>query len=361
MNTAWETLITAAIRAPSGDNRQPWRFEIDPAAGKLSILLDPDRDPSLINAGQRFARIALGAAWENVERTARHQRWDLTETAISGASIDLECRWGAVPTAPLDPLIIRRASNRRVYDARALDSSLQHLLAKQTPERHGVTTHWVFDRQRIQSLAELIAAADGVMFGHPSLRQAILANIRFDAPRAAEVDEGLSLASLEASAAQRWALRYLCQLPQSFLKLTGALQIFAYHAQKLVASASGLCLAVASDTRATTDVYVGKAMQQAWLALTAAGLAAQPMMSLLVLENLHDHPDTQLVPALGKCRLAELREALRRLVPEIGAGRPAFLLRFGYAPPPSGRTGRLDWQMVTAQVPAAALPVSHSS
>jgi hypothetical protein len=90
-------------------------------------------------------------------------------------------------------------------------------------------------------------------------------------------------------------------------------------------------------------------MQRAWLALTEEGLAAQPMMSLLVLENALEHGPPVLVAALGRDRVSALGEQLRSLVPEIGPGRPAFLLRFGYAPAPGGRTGRLPLDAVTTR------------
>jgi len=65
-----ESLVAAALRAPSGDNTQPWRFQIDPRTGRVSLFLDESRDPSPMNAGQRMARIALGAAFENLLRAA---------------------------------------------------------------------------------------------------------------------------------------------------------------------------------------------------------------------------------------------------------------------------------------------------
>src|SRR5262245_33348691 len=68
-------LLAAAVRAPSGDNTQPWRFFVVPSKGLLSILLDEDRDRSPMNAGQRMARIAVGAAVENVLRTASRIGW----------------------------------------------------------------------------------------------------------------------------------------------------------------------------------------------------------------------------------------------------------------------------------------------
>jgi hypothetical protein len=67
---------------------------------------------------------------------------------------------------------------------------------------------------------------------------------------------------------------------------------------------------------------------------------------LLVLENACEHGDAALVESLGRSTLAALRDEFRALVPEIGGWRPAFLMRFGFAPAPSGRTGRLPMHVV---------------
>src|SRR5262249_42555471 len=81
-------LISAAVRAPSGDNTQPWRFKIDAKAGRITVAVDETRDPSPMNAGQRMARIAAGAALENILRTAQHNHWDAEpHTEAEGAII----------------------------------------------------------------------------------------------------------------------------------------------------------------------------------------------------------------------------------------------------------------------------------
>src|SRR5437588_12772428 len=69
-----EALMTAAVRAPSGDNTQPWRFSVDSGRGRIAIDVDPARDPSPMNAGQRMSRIAVGAALENMLRTLDKNR-----------------------------------------------------------------------------------------------------------------------------------------------------------------------------------------------------------------------------------------------------------------------------------------------
>ena len=79
------------------------------------------------------------------------------------------------------------------------------------------------------------------------------------------------------------------------------------------------------------------------------------MMALLVLDNVLEHGSPALVKALGRDRLTTLVGDFRALVPETGGGRPAFLMRFGFAPAPSGRTGRRPIQAVIDGVGAGRM------
>lgn len=352
MNAALRTLLTAAQRAPSGDNTQPWRFAVDEAAGRIELILDPSRDPSPMNAGQRMARLAIGAALENMLHTADHHGWEVCCEMPERSRALAEVRLVNTEPSPGDvaPFVAARLTNRRPYDARPLPSDVMARLLAATPELHGIRTHWLADRHRLVDLAALIGRADAVMFGNTDMRRAFLANVRFDRPAGEPVDLGLSLDSLELSASDRLALRCLRGLPNWTVRLGGSARLFAAHGQRLATSASGLCLLVAPDNRSRTDVLVGRALQRAWLALTAEGLAVQPMMSLLVLESVAEHAEHCERMRLNPEELAELRHQLRALAPEIGTGRPAFLLRFGYAPPPRGRTGRLPLAAVTTEI-----------
>jgi hypothetical protein len=178
------------------------------------------------------------------------------------------------------------------------------------------------------------------------MRRAFLSKVRLDTAPGEVVADGLSSSSLELSIFDRWALRVIRRAPDRWLRLIGVSRVFAAKARRLVESSSGLCLVMARDDGEETDLLVGRAMQRAWLTLTAEGLAVQPMMSLLVLENACEHGDAALVESLGRGTLAALRDEFRALVPEIGGWRPAFLMRFGFAPAPSGRTGRLPMHVV---------------
>jgi hypothetical protein len=349
MRNAVDSLLAAAVKAPSGDNTQPWRFRVDEQG--RSILAEPDhsRDPSPMNVGGRMSRIALGAALENILRAARGLGLDAElapapPPAMASVRLNGEAGEGAAPAVAA---LAGRVTNRKAYDARPVAPDILEGLRGDTPDLDSVSTHWIVGADRLKDLGMVIGRADGTMFGDPSMRRGFLANVRFDAPDLEAVDEGLSLGSLELSGTDRVSLQVMKRVPDWFLKLGGASKVFASKARALVASSSGLCLVVAPDGADWTDLVVGRAMQRAWLSLASRGLAAQPMMSLCVLENARENGDEALRSALGERNLAEIRDAFRALVPEIGDGRLAFLMRFGFAPPPTGRTGRLAPPAVT--------------
>src|SRR5207237_1010421 len=108
-----------ATRAPSGDNTQPWLFLIDEAAQRIDVHLDTSRDTSPMNRGQRMARMALGAALENLLRTAQENDWEARlddghETAL--ASVQL---LGEAPQeVKISRTVANRVTNRRLYDSR---------------------------------------------------------------------------------------------------------------------------------------------------------------------------------------------------------------------------------------------------
>ena len=347
-------LLEQACRAPSGDNTQPWAFAIDADTGRVAFRVDESRDPSPMNAGQRMARIAVGATLENLNQVATGLGWGVEFEAATPPDLAVvRLTPGSPGGGKPDGTITARATNRRIYDRGVVPADVLDGLRNDAPTFERIEAHWVVERDRIGALADLIGRADALMFGEPTMRLAFLAKVRFDAPADEAVREGLSLGSLEVSGADRVALRAMRHTPDWVLRAAGAGRVFAAKARGLVNSASGLCLVVAPDGSAATDVNVGRAMQRAWLALTRRGFAAQPMMSLMVLENAVEQGHPVATRTAYRRRIADLSRGFRDLLPEIGARRPAFLLRFGHAAAPSGRTGRLPISDIIAG-PAAA-------
>ncbi len=355
MDEPFETLLNAAVRAPSGDNAQPWRFVIYPGASRVLLYVDETRDPSPMNAGQRMSRMAVGAALENMLRAARAKGWsvcleDPPETALAALKVtDYHANGDGT-----DPAIVERVTNRRCYDGRPVSEELIDQLQRRSPGMEGIRVCWIYDRPRLDALASLIGRADGLMLSEPSMRRAFLANVRFDLPPNVEAQEYLPLGSLELPFFDRTALQYMSYFPDSLLRLGWARRKFAGASRRLVQSSSGLVVIVAEDNAPHGELLAGRVLHQTWLALTATGLAAQPMMSLAIFENVLRHGDPELLRSLGREEAESLVAELRTLVRVPESDRLVFVMRFGYAPSPSVRTGRLPLETCTTQSGPAA-------
>ena len=115
--SALEQLVAAAIRAPSGDNTQPWRFILHRASHRIEVHVDEMRDSSPMNAGQCMSRIACGAAIENIFQMARARGWTATLETRAGSPIAMVSLQGLSDEGRspgrIEDLIARRAMRWR--------------------------------------------------------------------------------------------------------------------------------------------------------------------------------------------------------------------------------------------------------
>jgi uncharacterized protein YjeT (DUF2065 family) len=340
--SALDTLLEAAILAPSGDNTQPWRFTVDRDNWAITMDVDPARDPSPMNAGQMMARIAVGAAVENMVRTAEQNRWNFDLEGENGDG-PVTLRLGSHSAAGLiDPLILSRVTNRRIYQRCEISDEQLRKLREDTGEFGGVGAIWITDRQKLDQLSSLIARADALILSTKPIRDAFLAKVRFDQPANAIVKEGLSLGCLEVSRFEQRMLKAMKYVPDGVLRTLGGRRVFAGVAKKLVDSASGICLIGADNESYSGRLAAGRLWQRAWLAVTGQGFAAQPMMSLCVLQNIRDNHPAELIDQVGGRDAAKLLKDFKDWLVPFDTSDVATLMRWGYAPSPTTRTGRIN-------------------
>jgi hypothetical protein len=70
-----ESLLAAAVAAPSIHNTQPWRFRLDPDQQVLEVHTAPERTLALTDPMHRAQYMSVGAAVFNLRLAAVHQGW----------------------------------------------------------------------------------------------------------------------------------------------------------------------------------------------------------------------------------------------------------------------------------------------
>lgn len=281
-------LIELGRWAPSGDNTQPWRFEIL-AADHLVVHGHDTRDHCVYDLDGHPSQIAIGALIETLHIAASEQslrlqvsrRPDAPETHPT-FDVWLQSAPGMAPD-PLLPAVPRRSVFRRPMSTRPLRQEELQALCGAMPD--GYSLRWFadgVDRWRMATLMFANAKLRLTMREAYEVHRSIIDwGQRFSEDRVPDQALGVDALTLRI---MRWALGDWRRVAFSNRWLAGTL---APRLQMDLAP-SLLCAAhvaiTAEQEPRTIDDYVaaGRAVQRLWLTATGFGLQHQPEMTPLI-------------------------------------------------------------------------------
>lgn len=281
-------LLEAARWAPSGDNTQPWRFEVL-SPWHWRVHSSGRRADCVYDLDGHSTQIAMGALLETLHIAASEHGLELSwkrlqnspETAPSFEIRSMQSLGRR--TDPLLPHIRRRRVQRRAMRARPLAPAEKHRLELALGRGYGVL--WLEGWSAKARMAGLLSRCAGLRLSlpeaYPVHRDAIQWRARFSEDRIPDQALGLDPLTLRLMrcAMRSWRRvdfcnRYLAAswLPRLEMDLLPALACGAHF------------LVLADDAPRAVDDYVdaGRAMQRFWLTATQLGLQLQPSMTPLV-------------------------------------------------------------------------------
>jgi molybdopterin/thiamine biosynthesis adenylyltransferase/nitroreductase len=345
--TAAERVLDLARWAPSGDNTQPWRFElVDENA--LVVHGSDTRDTVVYDLDGRASQMAIGALLESIEIAASTlglrarilQRPDLPEQT---PTFDVTlCMDESLEPDPLAPYLRVRSVQRRPMSTRPLTATERARLEQSLPE--GYRVRWFERPMKRWQVARLMFANAKVRLTMP---EAYLVHSKiidwgqqFSQDRIPEQAVGIDplTGKLMRWVMQRWERvammnRYLAGTlaPRLQLDLVPGLRCAAHFA------------IVAPQAPATQEDYLqaGRAMQRLWLTSTRLGLGLQPEMTPLIFARYirAGIPFTQ-TPSVQ--RLAGACAAKFKLLMAAQTDQAVFIGRIGESSLPTSRSLRLD-------------------
>ena len=344
--TVMEKILELARWAPSGDNTQPWRFEIRDERHLVIHGFDT-REDCVYDLDGHASQLAIGALLETLSLAASRfglraevrRRLDSPETR---PTFDVELVPEAQPAPhPLADFIRQRSVHRRAFSTKPLtDGQKRALTDAAAPECEVVWLEGWGKRGRVARLlfdnAKLRLTLPEAYRVH---RAVIEWKSRFSVDKVPDQAVGLDPLTLRLT---QWVMaswervqffnRFLLGTlpPRLELDLLPGLFCAAHFALLLPKPPSGI------------DAYLaaGRAVQRFWLTATKLGLRLQPEMTPLIFaryarEGRSFSQSPHALPAA--------REIATRLEALLGSGtsRAVFLGRIGNAPPPRARSLRL--------------------
>ncbi len=343
-----ERVIDLARWAPSGDNLQPWRFELK---GKRSFLVRGSLDkgsrsvyflndwPNLLTFGGLLETISIAATGERL-----HAEFDLNAKPSSTPG-DLSYRVrlvpnGKSPASPLLPFIRMRTTQRRALSRTPLSPIERDTLEKSVAPYRLL---WMETPKMRRTMARLISQYTKIRLTIPEAYEAHRKVIEWNAQYSRDriPDRALGLDSLSLKL-MHWAMgkwsrvkfmnRFLVgtMIPRLELDLIPGLRCAAFVA-----------LIAPQELRKKDDyLEAGRIMQRFWLTLTQLGLQAQPQLAPLVFDSYvrEKIPFTADPKAVQKA--AALSPKLQEILGAQNYPQVAFLCRVGYGKTPDVRSLR---------------------
>jgi len=339
-------IIELARWAPSGDNTQPWRFEI--LADDLLVVHGSDtRDHCIYDIEGHPSQIAIGALIENIAIAASAESLEAGIQIRPGGDDRhprIEIRFSERADICADPLvqcILRRSVQRRPLSRRPLSDSAQRALESSLGPSYGVRWFTGSTRSRV---AQLLWGSAHLRLTIPEAyavhREIIAWRSQFSDDRVPDQAIGLDPMGtrLMAWAMQSWDRVHFLNtylggtlLPRFQLDLLPGLFCAAHFA--IVANEAPQDLA--------GYIAAGRAVQRFWLTGTQANLQLQPEMTPLIFSAYARRGAAFSVRTGAMQEAQSIEQRFSRLLGANVVPNTVFFGRVGYGKQPTARSTRL--------------------
>ncbi|NVJ87358.1 MAG: Rv1355c family protein [Algoriphagus sp.] len=346
-----EEMLSFANLAPSGGNIQPWIWVLD-KRGVLHLFHDKERSYSLLDYKGTGSLIAFGAALENlriycgkhgIEIEIISQIQEFEDDLI--ASIRLVSKQNQsldVPHLDLYEGVAIRCTNRKNPKRKLLEpDQLEMLLAYAAED--GMNLDFLAEESDLEKLSEVLGGMDRMRLFHEQGLQDFIHELRWNNKEAQETKDGIDIATLELSGAEKAAMGLLkdprtVKFFRKFLMGYGLTKIS--HSTLMASSAIFLLQSKKYTPQALLEA--GKIIQRIWIKANLLGISFQPVTASLfifqLLKRENDHGFEEREVQL----IANHYESLKKLYGVQEGMEEIFMFRLNYAGEPSMRSYRRD-------------------
>ena len=352
-------ILEAAIRAPSGENAQPWQFTVCEKGGtaEIEVRIAAERDKSPYNWGNRASCFAIGAALENMRITSAGAGLALSFSLLPDPQEPLlaarvSCaRAGKRAPHILAEAVFERTTNRKPYRADPLSAKDRDALLNAAAESGQGAVRITSDPAEMRTLANVGAANELIMLNNEVLHDFFFSHVNWTPAEDRERKAGFFIDTLELppparmgfAAVKKWSrARFL----NKFLHFNA---VASKQNAAVYAQCGAMGAIVAPKESAADAIRSGMLLERVWLEATHRGLSMQPMAGLVFLYlGVRAKENGALSPA--EREIIEARYADAKRVFSLENETLYFLFRIGASEPPSARALRFPLEdVVTVQ------------
>jgi len=343
--------------APSGDNTQPWRFEVLGPRHAVVHGLDT-RDHCVYDLDGWASQLSLGGLLETAAIGASAHGWRMQASRRQGLpdttpTFDLVFEPdAAVQPNALLPVVKTRSVQRRPYSMRPL--SREEKSALQTSVGTGFEVRWLEGTSQRRQFATLLFRSARLRLITPEAYRVHHGVIEWGAQFSHDRVPDQALGVPKPMLAMMKTAMHSWERVQFFNRyLAGTwLPRIQMDFWPAVACAAHFMLVARQPARNLDDVVDhGRALQRFWLTSTQLGLALQPEMTPLIFAR-YAREGRQFSSVPGTLETArQLAQGLARQMGDDAAAAGVFVGRIGQGPAVDARSLRKDLNQLRAATP----------
>jgi hypothetical protein len=349
-------ILNLARWAPSGDNTQPWRFEILGAEHILVHGFDT-RETVVYDLDGHASQLAIGALLENLTIAASAEKRATTiqrrpGTADTQLQFDIYFRPENVEAHPLLPYIETRVVQRRPMSTQPLSAEHKEKLAQALPE--GYTVVWHEGLAQRWLLAKFVFDNAKVRLTIPEAyqvhRSVIEWGAQFSPDKIPEQAVGIGPPTARL---MRWVMASWERV--SFFNtyfaghLPPRLQLDLWPGLRCGAH---FTLAAPADVTSVDDyVAAGQVMQRFWLTTTQLNWLIQPEMTPIIFARYHRRNTEFTGQAAALAKAGLLNQRLQGIVGATQVEQVFFMGRIGLGATPLARSIRQPLEKLLIENP----------
>lgn len=349
MNPQIKKILEAGIRAPSGDNCQPWKL----AAGdnQIEIYNDLGADNSLYNFQQAASHLALGALIENMLIASRALGHAANLRLFPDgpgkervAAIKLEP--AELQIEPLYAQIEKRANNRKPFSDAPLTEGEKKVIFEEAKKITLAELRLVDQPEMKDSLAAAVSKNEKLVLENRQLHHYLFAHVNWTAEEARQKGRGMYLKTLEMPAPAELIFKICSKwTAMKILAKIGLPDLIARQNQQIYRQAGAYGAIIIEDNAPEKFVQTGRLLERVWLTAGKLGLAFNAMAGVAFLHHRtacgggqNFNPQER---ELINNAYADIKSAFN-----IDSGIISFVFRVGKAEPPGAFSYRLPLEKV---------------
>lgn len=351
MHSDLRKILEATIRAPSGENAQPWIFKVseDGEDFTVRVFVNRKRDEGPYGWKSRASYVAIGTALENLKiastatgREARIVLFPSSEDPFHVANVLIIKN----ETQKIDPLytcIEERGTNRKKYKITPLSKEQMATLMSSVSSSLYAELRLTTEKLEIYNLATAGSVVEQIMLSNQNLHNYFFEHVNWTKEEDEKRKIGFFVDTLELPPPAVIGFKLMSKWARALFlnKALGMNKVVRKQNISLYTSAPAMGIIVSKMESPEDAVRAGMTLERVWLQITKEGLALQPLAGIFYLNLAVQAGDASSFSSEEQKLITDSYNEIRKTF-KLDNSVSYFMFRVGYANPASARAVRFS-------------------